>query len=50
MTLYLENFIATGVLKYFRQMSSANFEFLINFVGRGVCKQDTNFRDSISMK
>jgi hypothetical protein len=30
--------------------SNANFEFLINLVDHKVCKQYTNFRDSIPLK
>lgn len=39
-----------GSFKNFLRMSSANFEFLINLVGHKICKQDTNFRDSIPVK
>jgi hypothetical protein len=50
MTPYPVNLVATGVLTFFLRMLRATFEFLINLVGHKLCKQDTNFRDSIPMK
>lgn len=34
----------------FVRMSSSDFEELINLIGKKVAKQNTNFRDSISVK
>jgi hypothetical protein len=47
-TLYRE-LRDNGNIKHFLRMSSTDIEYLINNVGRKIKKEDTSFRNSISV-